>query len=1104
MAARVVASVLLTGVVAPGIGAAPAAADRSTSTCVVDASPAAGLDALGHALSGPVLASAPVGWPTASGDAPTPFDWDGDGSADALVVDTGSGTVEVRWAGGSRMVTTGVRGPTDPGDAPVGATVADVTGDGAPDLLVAHPGGTTVVVGDRGASAGTIAVADVGRADAVDGTRVASGWTLATSRPFDDEVVPGAGPFVVPLWDLTGDGVADFAVGNDHRRGTSALVFAAGRGCLADPDPDTPAPGAPPTVAPAVPVPSGSPSALAVSTPTPLAYLNFPDPELLHDGDDGEWFAYSSGDTGTNTNVQVMHATAPDARWFPIDQFGFTDPAEAFPKQNMGSWTSGSVANTWAPSVHRFDKNPPSSRYLLYYTQLHRDSTPDDERRCIGVARSSSPSGPFVDDSAEPVLCETPPSDETHGGFIDPDVYVEGNLIRLAFAADNDTMGQRNHLYVAELTSDGLRYLGTPFRRLLTKAPSPSWEDSSIDSPTGLAGKIENPSLASGAGRTWLFYSGGDWRTRNYATGFAACTSALPAVACQRDTTNGGGPWLRSERPDGNGVGPGGADLEPISGTQSWMAYHAWDAARVGKPYAREPHFVRVQFGLSGPVTDPVPWAPTVRGTSIQDGSIALWWDPPGYPGSGVASYRIRLLHDGATVVELETDGPVQAATITGLQEWWLYEMRVAARNVGGQLGPYSDVAAGFSVPGGSTYVPVTPFRALDSRTGEGCAHGPMPSGPMGIYLAYHVEVAGCRGLPDRFTLESIVANVTVVTPTTGSYVVAWPGDQPRPETSTVNYPAGTGALASSVTLQVGGDGTIELFPAAGASHVVVDIVGYYPIPSVQSGARHLALAPARVFDTRDGTGRGAACAAGAPGAIGPGQSVRVDLTGCGGLPSDGSVSAVELNVTATNGTRATHVAVTPNGESGVSTVNVASGQTASNLAVVPVADDGSVRVFNNSGSTQVILDLVGYYGPPGGTSGATFHAVAPRRIVDTRDGSGTTTGVVTPASDRLASVGRPPSALPTLGSGLPAAGAFTGIVGSVVADRPSADAHVSVWPAQLALPATSNLNVVAGQPRANMVSTAVSPAGTVLLHLSAGTAHTIIDVQGWFGPESP
>ena len=45
-----------------------------------------------------------------------------------------------------------------------------------------------------------------------------------------------------------------------------------------------------------------------------------------------------------------------------------------------------------------------------------------------------------------------------------------------------------------------------------------------------------------------------------------------------------------------------------------------------------------------------------------------------------------------------------------------------------------------------------------------------------------------------------------------------------------------------------------------------------------------------------------------------------------------------------------------------VSNLNFVAGQTVPNLAMVKVGTNGKVRVYNLSGTTHVILDVVGYY----------------------------------------------------------------------------------------------------------------------------------------------
>jgi len=72
------------------------------------------------------------------------------------------------------------------------------------------------------------------------------------------------------------------------------------------------------------------------------------------------------------------------------------------------------------------------------------------------------------------------------------------------------------------------------------------------------------------------------------------------------------------------------------------------------------------------------------------------------------------------------------------------------------------------------------------------------------------------------------------------------------------------------------------------------------PALAADAGSTYVPLSPARILDTRDGTGRG-----GVSGPIPGGTSVELTVIGVGGVPAS-DVQAVALNVTATNGTAST------------------------------------------------------------------------------------------------------------------------------------------------------------------------------------------------------
>jgi hypothetical protein len=68
-----------------------------------------------------------------------------------------------------------------------------------------------------------------------------------------------------------------------------------------------------------------------------------------------------------------------------------------------------------------------------------------------------------------------------------------------------------------------------------------------------------------------------------------------------------------------------------------------------------------------------------------------------------------------------------------------------------------------------------------------------------------------------------------------------------------------------------------------------------------------------------------------------------------------------------------------------------------------------------------------------------------------------------------------------------------------VTATRPTTKTYITVWPAGDPRPDASNLNVVAGQSRPNLVIARVGANGQVSLYNEAGTTDLVVDVLGWF-----
>jgi hypothetical protein len=87
-----------------------------------------------------------------------------------------------------------------------------------------------------------------------------------------------------------------------------------------------------------------------------------------------------------------------------------------------------------------------------------------------------------------------------------------------------------------------------------------------------------------------------------------------------------------------------------------------------------------------------------------------------------------------------------------------------------------------------------------------------------------------------------------------------------------------------------------------------------------------------------------------------------VTVAGANGIPS--GATAVVANVTVTDTTGSSYLTAWPDlaTRPTASDLNWVSGQTVPNLVVVALGANGKLDIFNAAGSTDVILDVVGYY----------------------------------------------------------------------------------------------------------------------------------------------
>jgi len=221
-----------------------------------------------------------------------------------------------------------------------------------------------------------------------------------------------------------------------------------------------------------------------------------------------------------------------------------------------------------------------------------------------------------------------------------------------------------------------------------------------------------------------------------------------------------------------------------------------------------------------------------------------------------------------------------------------------------------------------------------------------------------------------------------------------------------------------------------------------------------------------------------------------------LDLTVTGGPRSvPDTATAVILTVTALNATQGTDVRVfpTPSDSSApppqVSNINLSERQTVPNLVIAKVGAGGAVRLANSAGAVDLVADLAGWYDD--NPSGARFHVLAPRRVLDTRTQTVKRLGPGSTQDLRVAGL-----------AGVPPTGA-TAVVVNVTGVDASQPTDVAVYPVPPdgSSPLASNLNLLSHETAADLAVVGTGVGGAIRLRNGAGELALVVDITGWFGP---
>lgn len=173
----------------------------------------------------------------------------------------------------------------------------------------------------------------------------------------------------------------------------------------------------------------------------------------------------------------------------------------------------------WAPQVFRHD-----GKYCMAYTANEQ----------LAIAESDSPRGPFTQDATRML---TPPNvfDHRPGGVmpvrnreIDPYVFFDDDGKAYLYHV---RLINGNRIYVAELNAD-MRSVKEETARECVAAEKGTWENTS----GGDWGVAEGPTVVKVGKTYYMFYSCNDFRSIDYAVGYATADSPL-------------GPWRKHGKP---------------------------------------------------------------------------------------------------------------------------------------------------------------------------------------------------------------------------------------------------------------------------------------------------------------------------------------------------------------------------------------------------------------------------------------------------------------------------------------------------------------------------------------------------------------------------
>jgi hypothetical protein len=428
--------------------------------------------------------------------------------------------------------------------------------------------------------------------------------------------------------------------------------------------------------------------------------------------------------------------------------------------------------------------------------------------------------------------------------------------------------------------------------------------------------------------------------------GSRTCTAAGGATQCTVTTLTNGQPYtFKVTAHNAVGTGPASVASGPVTPGAVTSTYHPLSPVRVldtrignGLPGALVANLPRT-FQVTGRLGIPA-GATAVTGNATVTDSTAGWAIylgpvPVAHPTTSTLNFGAGEVAGNGLTVALSAGGSL-SATYTSF---------------GSNTTDLVFDVTGYFTAGatGDTYHPIDPVRDLDTRSGNGLA------GKLAANTPRSFAVAGRNGIPAD--ARAVTGNVTAVGSSAGWAVYLGPVQAAFPATSVVNFAPGA-VTGNNLTVALSNTGSLwatYMGPAGATTDLVFDVTGYYTADA--TGASFVPIDPARLLDTRTGTGLTNAFVSNVPRSL---NAIRF-----GGVPS-GAIGLTG-NLTVVNESAGWAVFIGPNPKPAptTSTINFVVGDVKGNGLTVALSATGTVSAtyMSSAGNTtDLVLDVTGYF----------------------------------------------------------------------------------------------------------------------------------------------